>query len=240
MKRALTLLWIALLVAAPARAAGGIGLRWGGCEGTANRNFACDLNTGAEMLVVSFNPPPGIAKLTGVAVYGTVAAANTQFPAWWDLFNRGSCRASSLSALFSLDDLADCEDPWSGQAMGGIAAYRREGNGVRFLLAVAVAPQNAHAVQPGRIYGAMKILVNHQRTTGGGSCTGCNTPVCITVDRIVLGQPNERGLGEVEVTSAMTGLGGAANIVTWQGGTADCRAGAARNSTWGALKRIYR
>ena len=108
---------IALLLAAiagmPSRCgAAGIGLRWGSCEGASNRNFACDPNTGSEVLVVSFSPATEIDALTGVAALGRIAAADGSVPPWWQMVNRGSCRYSSLSTSFVLDDQVECEDPW--------------------------------------------------------------------------------------------------------------------------------
>lgn len=238
MKRLTPLALVLSLLAGPAHAAG-MGLRWGSCEGASNRNFACDANNGAEMLVVSFSPPSGVDKLTGVEVYGHVVAADGSVPAWWDLFNRGACRSSSLSASFVLSDLNDCEDTWQGQAMGGIAAYRPDGQGMKFVIAVAV-PGTVGAVSPGRTYAALKLMVNHQRSTGPGSCAGCLVPMCITLDRLVLGQPNERGYKNMEITQGLSGIGGAGNVATWQGGTPLCGAGAAKPSSWGELKRKYK
>lgn len=234
------LLVVALLTVASSAHAAGMALRWGSCEGFANRNFACDGNSGAEILVASFSPPAGVAALSGVSVIGHISGVDGSVPVWWQMVNRGMCRNSSLSTSFMVSDETACDDPWMGQGMGGIAAYRTDGQGIEFQIAVAV-PE--HAVQPasaGRTYAAFKLMVNHQRTSGAGSCEGCSTPVCITLESMTLGQPNKNGLKSVVLTQGISGMGGAANVVTWQNGTPRCGAGAARPSTWYDLKKRYR
>jgi len=58
---------------------------------------------------------------------------------------------------------------------------------------------------------------------------------------MTLGQPPESGYRDVELTQGMSGMsGGAANVVTWQGGTPSCGAGGPKPSTWGRLKERYR
>ena len=232
-----------LLVAASAHAAG-MGLRWGSCEGADNRNFACDGGSGAEVLVASFSPPAGLGPLTGVAVTGRISAAGSGIPPWWQMAYAGACRKSSLSVSFTLSDETECEDPWQGQAMGGVASYRPDAQGAEFLIAVAVPESMAPSVSNGRSYAALKMFINHQRSSGPSSCAGCSTPVCITLEKMQLGQFNhaphtEVAPPEIVITDARSGLGGAGNVVKWQGGTPRCGAGAAKASTWTELKRIY-
>jgi hypothetical protein len=234
-----------LCLALPAHAAG-VALRWGSCEGYANRNFACNQTTGAEMLVGSFSPPAGIDELSGIQVYIRVSAPGTNLPSYWQMFNRGSCRATSLSASFDLSDQAECEDVWQGQAAGGIARYRPDGaGGVEMWLVAAVPVSAIHPVSPGRSYAAFKLMINHQRSTGAGACEGCSTPMCIEFTAIRLVQPplpRPDGVAQeryTEITSGTSGMGGAANVVTWQGGTPSCGAGAAKPIKWGDLKKKF-
>jgi hypothetical protein len=88
----IAIILLQLCLAWPAHAAG-VALRWGSCEGYANRNFACNQTTGAEVLVGSFSPPAGINELSGIQVYIRVSAGGTNLPSYWQMFNRGSCRA---------------------------------------------------------------------------------------------------------------------------------------------------
>jgi hypothetical protein len=238
---------LALLGAASsARAAGGMALRWGSCEGTSNRNFACDASSGSELLVASFSPPSGVSALTGVAAIGHISAADSNVPAWWQMAP-GGCRGGSLSASFAMGDQTECDDPWQGQGIGGIAAIRTDAQGVYFKLGVAVPQQLAQPVSSGRTYAAFKLIISHRGTTSSGGCTGCSTPMCITLDAMTLAQPNTvlcnencTAENEITLTDGISGMGGISSVVTWQGGTPRCGAGAAKPATWSELKKRFR
>ena len=229
---------LALLGAAGSAHAAGMALRWGTCEGTSNRNFACDVDAGAEVLVASFSAPAGAGALSGVAAKGHISAAEGSVPPWWQMVNRGACRNSSLSVSFVMSDETECDDPWQGQGMGGIASYRLDEQGAEFQIAVAVPSSAMQSITSGRTYAAFKLFINHQRTTAG-NCNGCRTPMCISLESMKLGQPNMRSPYEIELTDGITGMGGASTVVTWQGGTPRCGAGAAKPSTWTKLKKYY-
>ena len=239
---------LALLAMVPSAHAAGIGLRWGSCEGTANRVFACDRITGTEVLVASFSAPSGVSELTGIEAYLRITTADGKIPPWWQVVNSGSCRSSSLSAQPDVSDLVDCDDPWEGQAMGGIARYLIDGSeGVDLLLGFAIPQDFKHPLASGRTYGAFKLVINHQRTTGAGACTGCETPACITLERMVIAQysepdpeTRETKTRENELTVGLPGSGTTpGNVATWQGGTANCGMGLTRPSSWGELKKRF-
>ncbi|MCE9626469.1 MAG: hypothetical protein K8R56_00955 [Candidatus Eisenbacteria bacterium] len=241
-------------VAVPAHATG-IALRWLSCVGSANRNFACDRSTGSELLVGSFEPPAGINKFVGIEASVRVVSASNVLPAWWQFRNAGSCRQNSLSLSFDMSDQMECEDPWQGQASGGIGRYLIDGSNSGELLFVgALPPEAVHPVTPGTTYAAFKLIINHQRTTGGGACAGCESPVCIRFvsaklvmpSRVVGGQNGPPGNQQVteeqfiEVTQGISGMGGSANIATWQGGAASCSQGGSKPASWKQLKDLYR
>jgi len=240
---------LALLGAATsAHAGGGMAIRWGSCQGTSNRNFACDASSGAELLVASFSPPGGVNALTGVEAIGHISAADSNVPAWWQVAS-GGCRSGSLTVSFAMGDEAECDDPWQGQGMGGIGLIWTEGPSVYFKLGVAVPQQFAQGVSSGRTYAAFKLIVNHRGTASGGGCAGCSTPMCITLDAMTLAQPNTTPCSDsdncgdrnnVVLTDSISGMGGVSTVVTWQGGTPRCGAGAAKPATWSELKRRFR
>ena len=167
-----------------------MGLRWGACEGYSNRSFACDASSGAEVLVASFSPPAGLDVVTGVSAFVRVSSASGTVPAWWQLSN-GGCRFGAITLSADLSDVSDCEDPWSGQAMGGLVGFMSDSQGLQFQVAVAVPQSAARQAGAGRSYAAFKLLVNHKRSSGAGACDGCNTPVCITLQAMTIGQPNK-------------------------------------------------
>lgn len=239
----------ALTLASTAHASG-VALRWGSCEGFANRSFACDRSTGSELLVASFDPPSGIGQLVGVEAILSIAAADGRVPSWWQMFEAGTCRRSSIQAAFEVSDQMECDDPWNGQANGAVARYQAGANGIDLWLVGAVPPSAVQAVQSGRTYAAFKLIINHQKSNGPSACTGCDVPVCIRLEAIKLVQPSRilrPGTGDPaseavykEVTNGISGMGGASQVATWQGGTANCGAGAAKTSTWGELKNRFR
>lgn len=244
--------WLFLLLALASQArASGIGLRWGSCQGTANRNFACDKSTGSELLVGSFEPPPGINQLVGIEVILSIAAADGRVPSWWQMFESGSCRRTSISTAFDVSDQFECDDPWSGQAGGGIGRYLTSGPTGVDMWIVAAVPQSAiQGVSSGRTYAAFKLMINHQKSSGPGSCSGCDVPMCVRLEAIKLVLPNRLlypGTNNPaskavysELTNGISGMGGASQVATWQGGTPNCAAGAAKVSTWSELKARFK
>lgn len=234
--RRLLLALVLLATPLPAQAAG-MALRWNTCEGTSNRNFACDRGTGAEVLVGSFSSPTTLG-LSGVEAYMRITTADGNIPSWWQMVSRGSCRSTSISMVFDVSTETECGDPWQGQAAGGIGLYKIDGsNGVDVRLAMAVPIAAIQTISGGNTYAAFRMVINHARSNGPAACDGCAKPACITIERMVLTTHEKR---DVELTTGIAGMGGAANVVKWQGGTPTCGAGAAKPSTWSELKRRYK
>lgn len=244
-----------LLALAPSAHASGVALRWNSCEGVANRNFACDKSTGTELLVGSFDPPGGVNQLTGIEVILSIAAADGNAPSWWQAFDAGACRRGSFAASFDVSDQSECDDPWNGQAVGGMGsagpARVSDTNipnptGIDLYLTAAVPPSQVQGVSSGRTYAAFKIIVNHQKSNGAGACGGCDTPVCITIDAVRLAEgarDNRDGTRTAlyaVITDGISSMGAMSQVATWQGGTASCGAGLAKPSTWAELKSRFK
>ena len=182
MKRFATATALTLLVSSLPAYATGIGLRWNSCQGTSNRSFACDRTTGSEILVASFSPPGGISEMTGIEATLHITTADGNIPAWWQMFNVGSCRRNSLQVQLDVSDQMDCDDPWEGQAMGGIARYRLEGStGVDLLIGAAVPSSLKRSLSSGRTYAAFKLAINHLSSLKGGLTSATNAPPVATV-----------------------------------------------------------
>ncbi len=248
MKRIAFALLLLSLVAAPDAQAAGMGLRWGSCEGSANRSFACDRNTGTETLVASFAPPGGITEVTGIEAYLHITVAGGKLPAWWQMFGSGTCRRTSIAAVLDVSDQIECEDPWNGGGMGALVRYQSDGaNGIDMLVAVAIPDYEKHALTAGRTYAAFKLVIQHRSTSGTGACAGCETPVCIAFERMVIAQytppPHTEAIrgNNTEVTLGLPASGSIpGNVVTWQGGTPTCGAGLSRPSSWSQVKDRFR
>jgi hypothetical protein len=238
-------------------AAEGVNVAWNHCfgqgTGVQNESFACDVNDGTHVMTGSFVLGTGISQVVGLEIIIDLAAASPSLPAWWDLFNLGSCRENSLSANF-VPDPADpaCPDWSRGQAVGGIANYctisgpcldhPTSANLVRLKLAVAVAQQNARDLAAGTEYFAYHVALDDVGTVGPGSCSGCDVPVCIVLNSInVVGKSN---IGTRLLTTANAP---GSNFVSWQGGgvpvghgPSGCPAATATHrSAWGQLKALY-
>ena len=247
-----------LALPSPAGAAG-TGLRWNSCRGESNRMFACDRSTGSEVLVGSFEAPSDM-PLSGIEVQMRFSAGDGNLPAWWMVHGAGRCRSTSLSLAMDVSTEAECDDPWLGQASGGIAvfdtkaptlkpdqAWQSSTPGGYLLMAIAVPPQALQTISGGRQYAAFRLLINHARSNGPAACEGCSAPACIWIDHLRLTTPAEQAdksqpsrNRDVILTQGMPGMGGASNFVMWQGGTPTCAAGAAKPSTWSDLKKRYK
>lgn len=255
--QALLLLPALLILAGPARAAQGTNLAWSRCLGDGGvsiASFACNTNAGSHDIVGSFVLESAFPNVIGLEIFVDFASASPTLPAWWTLFHAGTCRPASLSASF-IPVAADvnCAD-WSGSQLqvGGIATYCTSSgtcsdhptldNRALLKLAVAVAQQDAALLDAGTEYLAFRVRMDHANTVGAGACAGCATPMCIVLRHI-----NVVDRGNVSPRLLTTGFGPGTNVIGWQGlgpvpgGLDGCPAvTAAKRSSWGALKSMYR
>ncbi len=252
MKKVILLCGMLLALAASvASAAPGVNLRWTNCFGDAgliNRNFACNVNTGNNTLVGSFEMGADILAASGNEVVIDIAAADAVLPAWWGFKNAGTCRTLSQSMNFVLPGTAAvCADWSAGQAAGGIGAYNigaRGPNTARIVAAIAVPASALADLFPAQEYFSYNLVMNNAKTVGTGACTGCLVPVCIVYNSVKVTTQvpaNDRILaGPTNGTDS--------NFATWQGGGnpqtpggSGCPAATpTRSSTWGAVKSLYR
>jgi hypothetical protein len=240
-------------------AAEGVNLAWDHClgQGTGVQNlaFACDTDAGSHVMTGSFVLAANLDQAVGLEIVVELAAASPALPAWWDLWAAGSCRPTSLAANL-VPDPADpaCLD-WSlGAAQGGLAKYCTYGgpcfsgppaspNQAKIIIGDAVAAENARDLTPGSEYFAFHVVIDNARTTGATGCGGCAVPVCIGLNSInVVGKDN---IGSrLLTTPSMPG----SNFIAWQGGAVPASRSvpgcpavtAARHSTWGTVKSLYR
>jgi hypothetical protein len=242
------------LVPAPASSAG-LGLRWDSClgdgAGAINRNFACDTNIGVERLVGSFVPPVDIPEVSGLeitmdilnAIPGTDGSGDPSnpLPAWWIFVNPGSCRQDALEVSFTTDQTNSVCRPWiSRPALGGIAAYWLGFIGpgsARVLLGVAGLSGATGAVANGLEYFAFSLTISHANTVGAGACSGCAEPMALLFSSLKIAVPPLAGQQQWRSIwlSGPASFGG--DIASWQGFRSPV---AARATTWGAVKALYR
>lgn len=253
MKKAL-IIGVLLASTSTIASAAGINMSWQDCGtgGTANRTFACNTNAGvANDLWLSFDPPhcadpgcPGgaLPAVVGVNTSIDLQSLSPNLTAWWQFKNTATCRLASLLAPGALVSVSGtCADTWQSGDAPGIAAYLTSANSglgpnrARILGSNAVGSALAAQTAPGTEYYAMTVRINNAKTVGT-ACPGCNDPVSMTLNEVLIGQqPGTPGESPL-VTTARDN-----NCVSWQGGIPNgCLATPTRNRTWGQVKSLYR
>jgi len=229
-----------LLVTATAASAAGLSLAWNACHGDGgvqNLDFACNTNTGNRALVGSVQLGSDLANMHSDELVVNLASTSATLPDWWQFVTAGSCRQFALS--ISAHEGTNCSDPFAGMGSMNIASYVVGGQSPSYarLLSVNAIQQSAAVnLMGGAEYSLASWRITNIRTVGSPSCAGCTTPVCIvftSANLITLDNP----IGIKLTDSAAPG----SNYITWQGGGGICPAATpTKNSTWSAVKSLYR
>lgn len=255
---------LAMGLAWTAQAGNEIHLRWDNCYGDGgayNRVFACDTNSGAEMLVGSFRLDSTTDSITGAVIVMDLASVGPQLPSWWEMgapTHPTNCRTvSSLQGIFARPSTSTvCADPWLGRAAGGASFLPMGGNRARINASLAMAQGEVLTAQAGQEVFAFQLRINHARTTGLGACSGCSEPFCISWS---WGGITRRDAvpNRVQILGSDTPNNG--SNVTWQTGAVASTQGTChlppascatfvlceavtptRTPTWGTIKSLYR
>ncbi len=232
------------VLALPARAQyGAVRLAWSDCgsAGATARAFACNTNTGSDVLYVSFKP--GNAT-DAIYQFDTMLSIGLEdysvVPDWWAFTPVTGCRRGSLLASGDFTSASGaCADPWMGQAFASLTVtpvYLFDGQLRRIVLrASATIPSAAAApLDPATEYYGLRLTVNHLKTVGSGACAGCAQGICIGLNSS--GSSTLANPANPVRTSLFPDRG---YSVIWNGGTSCERLTPARNRTWGALKSLY-
>lgn len=243
MKKIVTLTAAMLALSATfAFAAGGLNLHFGGCSvdvgASSSATFACNTNTGSELLYASVVLPASMPLFLGTTALIDVTVDGPTLPDWW-LTAAGQCRANAIAMSFDPTLLAtDCADIWGGTpnlSVFQLQQYLHGPNMVRLNGGAAVqAGQEVALVADGTTeLNIARVSINHTKSSGTGACAGCESSVCIVLQEAYLQQPAGNPL--YRLTTPIS------NVVTFNGGSPLC-AGATptQNRTWGAVKGLYR
>lgn len=242
----------------------GINAAWTDCYGdggTSNRQFSCNTNLGTERLVLSFVVDQAVQNVCGMEMYLQLASDGSTLPSWWSMKNAGTCRPTSLAFTIQPPNplSTECLD-WGGGSFGsaGIGYYNigSLGPNVVTTAAVTAVPQGLGlTLDPGVEYFTGSYIINHAKTTGTGSCSGCQLPVCVLYSHMKLYVDGGGPAIRVLTTPANTPN---SQLATWQSGqffnlqhTCDSQTCvnsffcstqpvSSRHSTWGAVKSLYR
>jgi len=194
----------------------GVNLSWDDCGeyGVSGKTFACNTNAGSPFtLVASFGPPSGIEAYLGLSAMLTIGNPSGSLPDWWK-HGTAACRGgTALSSSFDfLGGPFSCQDVFLGQAAGGL--FYQIGplpSNARLLVQAAIPLGTEGPLGPGVEYYGFKINIFRSRTTGTGSCAGCDVPMCIQLNEIQLFQPDEMNFNPKLMDPMRS------NIATWQG-----------------------
>ena len=242
------LLQVALLAlsVAPARAAG-INLGWDDCPGgatySATKTFACDTNTGINILVVSFVAPAGVEAMSANEIVIDFMTAGATIPDWWK-FRTGLCRPASLR--LNVDFTAGpftCYDYWQGGAVGAISQDTPGSSNWSRIKALSAMPAGSPlitSIPEGTHVYSCKVTINNLNSVGLGSCAGCGVEVCMVLQSLRLNQPTP--LPQIDLYTPAT-----VRHVIWQGWSNPnpnygCPASIVpvKQRTWGSIKAQYR
>jgi len=246
--------------ATPSPSAGNVAIRWNDCYGDGGasaRNFACNTNSGVEVLVVSAYPSVAMPQLNGVATYIEIVSLSPTVPSWWQFQTSGSLGCHTPNALSESAtppaSASSCFNPWNGSESGGASYSNGVGGPNRGQLRTVHATAGTVSALANTEIFACRILISHSKTVGTGSCGGCLEGACLGLHQVVMTQP----LGAGDLSMGWPIPGTTSDVVGWQADVimpwsatqtasafwknTTCQlATEAQRPTWGAIKRMYR
>ncbi len=243
-----TFLLTLLLLAAPAApaSASGFSMAWDQCfesGGASQRLFACDADTGMDVLAVSVVPPADMPQFMGASVIIGVFVTSGDLPPWWQTA-AGQCRADAIVPSFdptALPLTPDCPSLWGDTVpvQGWVIQQGLDGPGTFRINSAASVPPGYERMVYGNVesYLVEQVIFLHAKTVGADACEGCGTGACLRLTELTLSQP--AGVGDYVVyNEAYPGSSGA--TFNAQGGNNSPCATPTVNRTWGAVKSLYR
>jgi hypothetical protein len=234
----------ALLAASSARAEG-VNLSWDDCgnAGTLAKGFDCASNSGPPFTIVaSFIPPRGITAFQAMEAELHIRTSSPStdclhgpidpLPDWWK-HGVGECRGKKgLKVSFDFTSgPSSCIDVFGGQAVGGFAYdvdFPYPGP-ARLRVAAGIAADHARSLSSSQEYYAFKVIISRAKSAVEGSCAGCQTAVCMRLNSIQLYQAPHL-MNDPEISTYVS-----RNYILWGSGYTPTQ-----NSTWGAIKSLYR
>jgi hypothetical protein len=240
LRNALPALCALALLATPAHA-GGINLSWNDCGafGQAQRNFACNTNTGVNVMYASAISPFATSQLIAAELSFDLQTNQSALSPWWHLSSIG-CRPTSFTTNSNfVTGPFSCADLWGGQAAGGVDYVEGFGapNRARVHVSCAVPFQSPVSMDGASEYYLVALAINNAKSTGTGSCAGCTDAACIVFNDLILYTSD---LATHRVTNPIL-----RQYISWQGDGSSVHGGCpgatpSHNRTWGSVKSLYR
>ena len=220
---------LSIILAGPAMAAG-VNIAWDGClgdpEAASLKTFACDRNTGVDVLYVSFVPGVSLAGATIVEIALDLRTrSGRSLPSWWDAAGSGACRRAQFGASLQPTSTATCAG-WN-PAPDFVTSRFNFGYPTPDAARLVVTTHASLSVVAGVHYLGCRFALQHVATTGPSACAGCAEPVDITVSAV--------RLANLTVEQVLT-TPQSKSVAFWQ----EDRPVPTRLTSWGALKSLYR
>lgn len=238
MKKVLTLAAALLVFGASASMAQGLNLYWGNCStaGTLNVNPVCTSSTGAAYTMHAMAYPPAMPMFAATSTVIDIQVADAAIPAWWQTLS-GQCRANAIGISYDpTNNTTDCGDLWQGNPNLQVSTVQQGVNGpnrVRVLGTAAVPAGSELNVPAGSEQWVCRVTIARAGTVGACN-TGCTSPATIVLNEMFMQQPG--GLPAYRITNPADNY-----CIGMNGGNAQCPgATPAQNTTWGAVKSLYR
>ncbi len=245
MNRALLVSAVLLMLAPAAARAGGVNFSWSTVcytEDPVNSiTFACDSNTAPSSwpMTMSFMVDTEMADFVGVEITVGVAWAPCSvipLPDWWAIGATG-CRSNSVR--FSSDKTAvgdeTCVEWTNGTAFDLLSVDSYNRALVKILTGEAIDASTPYDLQPGVEYYAGTLQLMNNKSAGPGACLGCDLGVGLSLSITAAGLDGRRD-------DLYDTLAGGNQCLEWNHPLSPpCGLCApARNTTWGAVKSLYR
>jgi hypothetical protein len=176
---------------APVAHAGGVNFNWGTVcytEAPVNfRTFACETNSGAHPMTMSFKLDSAMPDVVGIEIAVEGVSDDGAIPDWWKLDAAG-CRPNALlySGYNSAVATETCAD-WNGGAGYGVpATYAWDTNRAHVTAAYAIDASAPFAMQAGVEYYAGTLSLRNANTVGPGACAGCGAGFTWWISKITV------------------------------------------------------
>ncbi len=223
------------------------------CGGAQLATWTCTSNGGAAFTAVASVVINAAGSLTTLVAEESMVefAFATLVPEWWKL--GGTCRASNALAVGYNGGLYSCIDYFGGvSTVLGVNSYQIgpdpaigdpngeiDGNRVRMRFVSAVDYDLALLTPPPNVGDEIflySLVMNKTKSTGTGSCAGCDAQACMMLKWVKLNQPSGSPGGD-----PVYNLPASAGSALLSGQTvADCATVPVRSRTWGQIKSLYR
>jgi hypothetical protein len=237
MKKVLTLAAALLVFGASASMAQGLNLHWNNCAaggGLTNLATNCASNTGLMTLVASAYPP-AMPMFAATSTVVDIQVDGPSLPVYWQTL-AGQCRQNAIAISYDPNNNgSDCGDLWQGNPNLQVSTVQQGVNGpnrVRLLGTAAVPAGSELSVPAGDELWVCRVTISRANTV---TCNdGCAAQATIVLNEMYMQQPG--GLPAYRITNVADNY-----CVGLNGGNAQCPgATPAQNTSWGAVKNLYR